>query len=80
MSVEAIESAWAGVLSQREFEVALLAARGLSNKGVARQLGVAEQTVKQHIHHILHKLGAPSRYHLILSIKAKNFKQQGERE
>jgi DNA-binding NarL/FixJ family response regulator len=75
MSVEAIESAWASVLSQRELEVALLAARGLSNKDVARQLGVAEQTVKQHMHHILRKLGAPSRYSLILSLRSLNFKQ-----
>ena len=84
MSVElveaAIDAAWASVLSPRELEVALLAACGLSNKKVARQLGVAEQTIKQHMHRILHKLGVPSRYNLIFSIKAINFKQQRERE
>ena len=58
VSVEAAnDAAWESVLSQREVEVASLVACGLSNKQVARQLGVAEQTIKQHMHRILRKLG-----------------------
>jgi DNA-binding NarL/FixJ family response regulator len=68
MSVEAVASAWASTLSQRELQVALSAARGLSNKDVARELGLTEPTVKQHMHRIFRKLGAPNRYHLILSM------------
>jgi DNA-binding NarL/FixJ family response regulator len=79
MNVEPAEATsnaiWASVLSKRELEVALLAARGRSNKEVASKLDVAEQTIKQHMYRILHKLGAPSRYNLILSMKAINFKQ-----
>jgi DNA-binding NarL/FixJ family response regulator len=55
------------VLSERELEVASLVACGLSNKDVARQLSVAEGTIKQHMYRILRKLGARSRYSLILS-------------
>ena len=76
MSVVSVDDApWASVLSPRELEVALLAARGLSNKDVARQLNVAEQTIKQHMNRVLRKLSVPSRYSLILSMKATNFKQ-----
>jgi two-component system, NarL family, nitrate/nitrite response regulator NarL len=67
-SVEVARNAtWASVLSQRELEVASLAASGLPNKEVARRLGVAQRTIKQHMHRIFRKLGARSRYSLILS-------------
>jgi two-component system, NarL family, nitrate/nitrite response regulator NarL len=56
---------WSKVLSPREREVAILIARGLSNKEVARQLGLSDGTVKIHVHTIFQKLGAKSRYHLI---------------
>ncbi len=57
---------WSKVLSPREGEVALLVAGGLSNKEVARELGLSEGTVKIHLHNIFQKLGAKSRYHLIV--------------
>jgi DNA-binding NarL/FixJ family response regulator len=47
---------WWKNLSPREGEVALLVARGLANKGIARELGLSEGTVKQHVHSILLKL------------------------
>ncbi len=56
---------WSKVLSPRECEVAALIARGLSNKEVARELGVSSGTVKIHVHSIFQKLGARSRYNLI---------------
>jgi DNA-binding CsgD family transcriptional regulator len=49
------------VLTPREREVALLVARGLSNKLVARELGLSTGTVKQHLHRIFQKLGVRSR-------------------
>jgi len=49
------------LLSQRETEVLRLVARGLANKQVARELGIAQSTVKVHVHGILSKLGLPSR-------------------
>ena len=57
---------WWKNLSPREGEVALLATRGLSNKQVARQLGITDGTVKIHMHSIFQKLGTKSRYSLII--------------
>ena len=57
---------WSKVLSPRERDVALLVARGLTNKEVARELGLCDGTVKIHLHNIFQKLGAKSRYNLIV--------------
>jgi two-component system, NarL family, nitrate/nitrite response regulator NarL len=57
---------WWKNLSPREGEVALLAARGLSNKQVARQLGITDGTVKIHMHSIFQKLRTKSRYSLVI--------------
>ena len=51
-------------LSDRELQVARLAASGLSNKVIARNLGVSEGTVKMHMHHVLGKLQVDSRFNL----------------
>ena len=53
-------------LSERETEVLNLVARGLANKQVARDLGIAESTVKCHVTAILTKLGLASRTHVAL--------------
>jgi len=66
MSVEPFEVAWSRALSPRELDVALLVARGLPNKTVAHTLGLAEGTVKIHLNSVFRKLGAESRYSLIL--------------
>ena len=48
-------------LSTREREILMLIAKGDSNKGIARQLDIAETTVKIHVQHILRKLNLTSR-------------------
>jgi DNA-binding NarL/FixJ family response regulator len=48
-------------LSEREVEVLRLVARGWSNKQIARDLTIAENTVKTHMSTILGKLGVQSR-------------------
>ncbi|MDT4877520.1 HTH-type transcriptional regulator MalT [compost metagenome] len=48
-------------LSAREREILALIARGGSNKQIARDLDIAETTVKIHVQHILRKLNLSSR-------------------
>jgi two-component system nitrate/nitrite response regulator NarL len=48
-------------LSPREMEIFLLIAKSLSNKHIARDLDIAETTVKIHIQHIFKKLEMTSR-------------------
>lgn len=48
-------------LSPREREILGHIARGASNKAIARELDIAETTVKIHVQHILRKLGLSSR-------------------
>jgi len=51
----------ADVLSPREREILQQLAKGGSNKEIARDLDLAESTVKIHVQHILRKLGLASR-------------------
>jgi DNA-binding NarL/FixJ family response regulator len=51
----------AGGLSDRELEVLLQAARGLSNRQIASSLHLSEATVKRHLANIYPKLGVGSR-------------------
>lgn len=48
-------------LSPREQEILRAIARGASNKLIARELGIAETTVKIHVQHVLRKLEVASR-------------------
>ena len=48
-------------LSDRELEVLRLVARGMSNKDIAAELVIAENTVKNHVRNILEKLQLRSR-------------------
>jgi predicted ATPase/DNA-binding CsgD family transcriptional regulator len=59
--VEAAVSAGWGPLSRREREVALLVARGLTNKQIADELVIAERTVEGHLERIRGKLALRTR-------------------
>jgi DNA-binding NarL/FixJ family response regulator len=50
-----------GVLSARELEILLLAARGLSNRQIGAALYVTEGTVKRHLANTYEKMGVGSR-------------------
>jgi DNA-binding NarL/FixJ family response regulator len=49
------------ILTMREQQVFSLLKQGLSNKEIATALGIAEATVKNHVHHVLEKLQVTSR-------------------
>lgn len=53
-------------LTDKQLEVLELLSRGASNKGIARELNVAETTVKTHVSAILRKLGVASRVQAVL--------------
>ena len=59
--LEGAEGGADGVLSARELEILLLAARGLSNGRIARSLHIAEATVKRHLANVYGKMGVGSR-------------------
>jgi DNA-binding NarL/FixJ family response regulator len=48
-------------LTAREIEVLRLVAKGLSNKLIASNLGIAEDTAKNHLKNIMKKMGADDR-------------------
>jgi two-component system, NarL family, nitrate/nitrite response regulator NarL len=49
------------LLTPREVEILTAIGDGLSNKAVARRLGISQHTVKFHVESLLRKLGAASR-------------------
>jgi two-component system, NarL family, nitrate/nitrite response regulator NarL len=59
-------------LTKREKEVAIEAAKGLSNKEIARILNITERTVKAHLSSTFERLGAKDRLHLALMLNKKS--------
>lgn len=51
-------------LTERERQTLVLIAEGMSNKLIARQLGISDGTVKTHVKHLLSKLNLHSRLEL----------------
>ena len=58
-------------LSEREKAVALALVRGESNKEIARQLNLAERTVKAHLTSIFEKLNVRDRLQLALLLRSE---------
>ena len=54
----------AGLLTGRERQIAALVGEGMSNRDIARQLGISKRTVDAHLEHIFGKLGISSRVQL----------------
>ncbi|MDR7303234.1 response regulator transcription factor [Haloactinomyces albus] len=54
-------------LTDRERDVLLQVARGGSNADIARNLGLAELTVKSHLYHVMQKLHLSSRTQLVIT-------------
>ena len=58
------DRSWESVLTARGFEVAELAARGLTTDEVGRALGVSANTVKKHLRNVYDRLAISSRAEL----------------
>jgi DNA-binding NarL/FixJ family response regulator len=61
-----LAAAKAEQLTAREHDVLALVARGLGNREVARELGLAEETVKSYLSNVLQKLQASDRTHAVV--------------
>jgi DNA-binding NarL/FixJ family response regulator len=62
-----------GLLSRRELEVVRGVAQGLRNRQIAERLGIAEATVKLHLHTVYTKLGVDGRTALLAKLQQKSF-------
>ena len=58
--------AQAPTLTSRELEILTLVGAGSSNREISKVLGLSEQTVKNHLSIIFHKLGVPNRTHAVM--------------
>jgi DNA-binding NarL/FixJ family response regulator len=59
-------------LTHRQREIVRWAARGMSNKQIARQLGISPETVKTHLHHVFERHGVHGRMALLARDNAAN--------
>lgn len=58
-------------LTQRQGQVLAMMLKGLPNKRIANQLGLSEQTVKEHVSGILQRLGAQNRIEVITKLRGR---------
>ncbi len=65
-------------LSDRESEVLAMAARGLSNKMIARELSLSDRTVQVHLSNIFGKLGVASRTEAVITALQRGLLQLEE--
>ena len=59
-------------LTPRERDIVRILARGASNKDIARELDLAESTVKIHVRNVLRKLNLSSRVQIAIHALARN--------
>lgn len=69
--IEGLRSKTNAGLTRREQELVPLIARGLTNKEIASRLNLSEQTVKNHIHRILQRMGASDRLAAIEKVRER---------
>jgi two-component system nitrate/nitrite response regulator NarL len=68
---DALRDSRASTLTSREWEIAGLIERGLSNKEIASELFIEVTTVKNHVHHILEKLSVRRRAEVASMIRGE---------
>jgi DNA-binding NarL/FixJ family response regulator len=60
-------------LSRRELQLIPLIAQGLTNKEIASHFSLSEQTVKNHLYRMKHKIGAEDRLEMVQLYRTQGF-------
>jgi DNA-binding NarL/FixJ family response regulator len=60
-------------LSRRELQLIPLIAQGLTNKEIANHFSLSEQTVKNHVYRMKHKIGAEDRLEMVQLYRTQGF-------
>src|SRR5690242_6147452 len=60
-------------LTRREQQIVPLIAQGLTNKEIANQFCLSEQTVKNHLYRMKHKVGADDRFDIVHLCRTQGF-------
>jgi DNA-binding NarL/FixJ family response regulator len=60
-------------LSRRELQLIPLIAQGLTNKEIANHFSLSEQTVKNHLYRMKHKIGAEDRLEIVQLCRTQGF-------
>lgn len=60
------------MLTKREREVFLLLVKNKSTKDIARELGISEKTVRNHISNVMQKLGVKGRASAVVELLKLN--------
>ncbi|HWO39748.1 MAG TPA: response regulator transcription factor [Candidatus Acidoferrum sp.] len=60
-------------LTRREQQIVPLIAQGLTNKEIANQFCLSEQTVKNHLYRMQHKVGAGDRFEIVHLCRTQGF-------
>jgi len=60
-------------LSRRELQIIPLIAQGLTNKEIANHFSLSEQTVKNHLYRMKHKIGAEDRLEIVQLFRTQGF-------
>jgi DNA-binding NarL/FixJ family response regulator len=73
---EPLQSVWGTELglSRREHQMVELLRERLTNKEIASQLNLSEQTVKNHVHNISRKVGATDRVNIVKLCEAERLR------
>ena len=63
-------------LTLREHEILDLVIQGMTNKMIAKQLFISEETTKRHVKHILQKFDVHNRYELLCCLlRSRNMRE-----
>jgi DNA-binding NarL/FixJ family response regulator len=60
-------------LTRREQQLIPLIAKGLTNKEIANHFSLSEQTIKNHLYRMKHKIGADNRLGIVKTCRTQGF-------